>query len=423
MDNWKYYVLIRRKEYMYQYLPIRDIYAREILDSCGNSTVEVEVLAGEAWIGRAAVPSGTAGNRHMAEAAVRHVNEQVAAEVIGMDVFDQTGLDKVLAELDGNSGKKKTGENTLFGVSLAAARSAAAAAGIPLYAYLGDAGEKKMPVPMISLFSGGACGENDLDLREVMMVPSGIGCFREALGTGAEIYHALYEELRRKGLKTSVSCVGGFTADTGGIYRLLELLMTVSERAGYRPGKEVFFALDMAAPWLYRRGERYVFPGESRRTGRKTERSRDEMIRWYEEMVEAYPICSLEDPMGENDLAGWKSLTDALGSRIQLVGDELFAADAIRIRKGIREKIGNAVRIRPGQTGTLTEMIRVIETAHRAGYQTVLSHCAGETEDTAIADLAVAFHVGWIRTGAPCRSERVAKYNQLLRIGERIETK
>ena len=421
---------------MYQDLPIQDIYAREILDSRGNPTVEVEILAGKQIVGRAAVPSGASTGKFEAvelrdqetryggkgvEQAVRHVNEEIAEALIGHNVLDQTGIDRRLKELDGSHDKHNLGANAILGVSLAAARTAAAALGIPLYAYLGNVGEKIMPVPMMNVLNGGVHADNDLDIQEFMIVPYGPDSLKEQLRMGTEIYHVLRGLLKQRGLTTAVGDEGGFAPELRDSRKAIEFLLEASGQAGYEPGKDVGIALDVASSELYREKEkRYYFPGESRGKGKKIARTSDDMMEYYETLIQDYPIYSIEDPLDEEDWNGWSRLTMKIGEKVQLVGDDLFVTNPERVAMGIARKAANSVLIKVNQIGTLTETAKAVELAHQAGYRTIMSHRSGETEDTTIADLAVAFHTGQIKTGAPCRSERVAKYNQLLRIEEQL---
>lgn len=421
---------------MYRFLPIRDIYAREILDSRGNPTIEVEVLAGENVVGRAAVPSGASTGKYEAaelrdgeeryggkgvERAVEHVNDQLARAVIGMNVFDQAKIDQVLIHTDGSTNKRNLGANALLGVSLAVAKAAAMALNIPLYAYLGGVHVRKLPVPMMNILNGGAHADNTLDVQEFMIMPVGAESFKEGLRMCAEIYHTLKKLLRENGLSTAVGDEGGFAPDLPDAKEALQFLSNAVKTAGYEPGKEIVFALDMAASELYDHDfQKYVFPGESRMHGKKIVRSSEEIIEYLEELTAQFPICSVEDPLDEEDWDGWELLTTRLGGEIQLVGDDLFVTNEKRLKKGIEKGVANAILVKVNQIGTLTEAVQAIETAQRAGYRAVISHRSGETEDTTIADLAAAFNTGQIKTGAPCRTERVAKYNRLLRIEEQL---
>ena len=422
---------------MYEYMPIRDVYAREILDSRGNPTIEVEVLVGENIIGKAAVPSGASTGKYEAvelrdggvryggkgvQAAVEHVNNQIAESIIGMNIFGQSEIDRVLIRLDGTLNKKKLGANALLGVSLACAHAAANALQIPLYRYLGGVNAKKLPTPMMNILNGGAHADNTLDIQEFMIVPVGADDFREGLRMCAEIYHELKALLKKQRLSTAVGDEGGFAPNLPDSKTALQYLKQAVELAGYRMGKDIRIALDIAASELYNADfKTYEFPGESKMCGKKVIRSAEELIDYYEELMQEFPICSIEDPLDEEDWEGWELLTVRLGRDVQLVGDDLFVTNVERLRKGIEKSVANAILIKVNQIGTLTEAIEAIETAQKSGYRAIISHRSGETEDTTIADLAVAFNTGQIKTGAPCRSERVAKYNRLLRIQEEVE--
>ncbi|MCH4281470.1 phosphopyruvate hydratase [Mediterraneibacter sp. NSJ-151] len=422
---------------MYEYMPIRDVYAREILDSRGNPTIEVEVLVGENIIGKAAVPSGASTGKYEAvelrdggvryggkgvQAAVEHVNNQIAESIIGMNIFGQSEIDRVLIRLDGTLNKKKLGANALLGVSLACAHAAANALQIPLYRYLGGVNAKKLPIPMMNILNGGVHADNTLDIQEFMIVPVGADDFREGLRMCAEIYQELKALLKKQGLSTAVGDEGGFAPNLPDAKTALQYLKQAVEMAGYRMGKDIRIALDIAASELYNADfKTYEFPGESKMCGKKVIRSAEELIDYYEELMQEFPICSIEDPLDEEDWEGWELLTVRLGRDVQLVGDDLFVTNVERLRKGIKKSVANAILIKVNQIGTLTEAIEAIETAQKSGYRAIISHRSGETEDTTIADLAVAFNTGQIKTGAPCRSERVAKYNRLLRIQEEVE--
>ena len=421
---------------MYKYLPITDIYAREILDSRGNPTIEAEVLTGEEFLGRAGVPSGAStgkfeavelrdggkrygglGVRH----AVDHVNSRIAHALVGMNVFDQKAIDETLQKLDGTNNKSNLGANATLGVSMAAAKAAAAALRMPLYSYLGGVHAGKMPVPMMNILNGGRHADNTLDIQEFMIMPVGACCYQEGLRMCVEIYHTLKGLLKEQGYSTAVGDEGGFAPDLSGAKEALSFLVKAVETAGYQPGKEIGLALDVAASELYDpQSGKYVFEGEGKRSGNLVARTAAEMADYYEELANEFPLLSIEDPLDEEDWEGWKMLTARLGSRLQLVGDDLFVTNTKRLKKGIEWKAANAILIKVNQIGTLTEAIEAIELAKRAGYKTIISHRSGETADPMIADLAVAFHAGQIKTGAPCRAERVEKYNQLLRIEERL---
>lgn len=421
---------------MYKYLPITDIYAREILDSRGNPTIEAEVLAGDEFLGRAGVPSGAStgkfeavelrdggkrygglGVRH----AVDHVNSRIAHALVGMNVFDQKAIDETLQKLDGTNNKSNLGANATLGVSMAAAKAAAAALRMPLYSYLGGVHAGKMPVPMMNILNGGRHADNTLDIQEFMIMPVGACCYQEGLRMCVEIYHTLKGLLKEQGYSTAVGDEGGFAPDLSGAKEALSFLVKAVEMAGYQPGKEIGLALDVAASELYDpQSGKYVFEGEGKRSGNLVARTAAEMADYYEELANEFPLLSIEDPLDEEDWEGWKMLTARLGSRLQLVGDDLFVTNTKRLKKGIEWKAANAILIKVNQIGTLTEAIEAIELAKSAGYKTIISHRSGETADPMIADLAVAFHAGQIKTGAPCRAERVEKYNQLLRIEERL---
>lgn len=412
---------------MYRYLPITDVYAREILDSRGNPTIEVEVLAGEEFCGRAGVPSGASTGRFEAvelrdrekryrgmgvRLAAEHVNARIAPEIIGMNVFDQAALDGVLVRLDGTPDKSNLGANAMLGVSMAAARSASAALAMPLYSYLGGTNAKRLPVPMMNVINGGRHADNTIDIQEFMILPVGADCFREGLRMCAEVYHGLKGLLKERGHATSVGDEGGFAPDLGNAKEALTILAEAIRRTGLQPGKDVALALDAAASELYDPDlQKYVFEGN---------RSAEEMIDYYEELAETFPIVSIEDPLDEEDWEGWELITTRIGQNIQLVGDDLFVTNKKRLERGIQKGVGNAILIKVNQIGTLTEAFDAIELAKNAGYHAIISHRSGETADGIIADIAVAFNAGQIKAGAPCRSERTEKYNQLLRIEERL---
>jgi enolase len=409
---------------------ITGLYAREILDSRGNPTVEVEVqLESGAW-GRAAVPSGAStGKREAVELrdgdtqryggkgvqqAVRNVEETIAPEIDGMEASEQAAVDQALLELDGTPNKSGLGANAMLGVSLAVARAAADDAGLPLYAYLGGPGGRLLPVPMINVINGGAHADNGLDFQEFMLVPAGADSFGNAIRMGVEVFHALREALREKKLGTGLGDEGGFAPALGSNTTALDFLMQAIERAGYRPGDDVALALDVAASEFAEDNGRYRL----RREGVTLDA--EELVARYEKLVDRYPIVSIEDGLGEDDWAGWARLTRRLGGRVQLVGDDLFVTNPAVIQQGIAKGIANAVLIKLNQVGTLTETMEAIELAKRAGYGTIISHRSGETEDTFVADLAVALNAGQIKAGSVARSERTAKYNQLLRIEEEL---
>ena len=421
---------------MYKYLPITDVYAREILDSRGNPTIEVEVLAGDEYLGRASVPSGASTGQYEAvelrdkeerygglgvERAVDHVNAKIAPAVVGVNVFEQPALDAILLQLDGTQNKSHLGANAMLGVSMAAARAAAGALHMPLYAYLGGTNAKKMPVPMMNIMNGGKHADNTIDIQEFMIMPTGACCFKEGLRMCAEIYHVLKKLLKDQGYSTAVGDEGGFAPNLPDAKEALRFITEAITKAGYKPGEDIVIALDVAATELYDKSfKKYVFEGEGRMHGHKVIRSVEELIDYYEELAEEFPIASIEDPLDEEDWEGWELLTTRMGLDTQLVGDDLFVTNTRRLKKGIEREVANAILIKVNQIGTLTEAFDAIEMAQKAGYKTVVSHRSGETADPIIADIAVAFNAGQIKTGAPCRSERVSKYNQLLRIEERL---
>lgn len=421
---------------MYKYLPITDIYAREILDSRGNPTIEVEVLAGDEFCGRAAVPSGASTGQFEAlelrdieerygglgvEMAVDHVNARIAPAIIGMNIFDQAEIDEVLIQLDGTKDKSNLGANAILGVSMAVARAGAASLGLPLYAYLGGVNAKRLPVPMMNIINGGKHADNSIDIQEFMILPVGASSFKEGLRMCAEVYHTLKKLLKDAGFSTAVGDEGGFAPNLPDAKAALRWIKNAVEKAGYQTGKDICFALDIAATELYdQKFKKYVFEGEKTEQGEAVVRSAEELIDYYEELLEEFPIVSLEDPLDEEDWDGWELLTTRLGLNVQLVGDDLFVTNTKRLQKGIQRKAANAILIKVNQIGTLTEAFDAIEMAKTSGYRTIISHRSGETVDSFIADLAVAFNAGQIKTGAPCRSERVEKYNQLLRIEERL---
>lgn len=424
---------------------ITDVHARQILDSRGNPTVEVEVTAqtettGKKTVGRESVPSGAStgrfeavelrdGEKEYGGLGVRtvtdHVNTRIREAILGMNVLDQAAIDRRMTELDGTENKKRFGANAILGVSLACAKTAAAALGIPLCRYIGGAGALQMPVPMMNVINGGAHAKNSLDFQEFMIMPVGAACFSDSLRMGAEIYQCLKRILKDEEMTTSVGDEGGFAPDFDSVKDVFRMLGRAVELAGYRVGEDVVYAMDAAASELYDETLGvYRFPGERQREketdGSGVMRSTDEMIALYEELAAEFPLVSIEDGLSEDDWDGWQKLTKRLGDRIQLVGDDLFATNSRRIRCGIRLDVANAVLVKVNQIGTLSEALEAIRLAQNAGYRTVISHRSGETEDSFIADLAVAVNAGQIKTGAPCRAERTAKYNQLLRIEERL---
>ena len=421
---------------MNRYLAITDVYAREILDSRGNPTIVVEVLAGDEFLGRAAVPSGASTGQYEAvelrdreerygglgvQRAVDHVNTKLAQAVIGLNVFDQAHLDQVLLKTDGTQNKSNMGANALLGVSMAAARTAAKALRIPLYAYLGGVNAKKMPVPMMNILNGGRHADNTVDLQEFMIMPVGAENMEHAIRMCAEVYQFLKIILKHRNLSTAVGDEGGFAPDLPDSESVLELIMEAVKKAGYEPEKDICIAIDAAASELYdeERGV-YVFPGEGEMKGEEVLRDTGEMIDYYEKLIEKFPIVSIEDGLEEDDWEGWKQMTERLGKKIQLVGDDLFVTNIKRLSCGIRLQAANAILVKVNQIGTLSEALDAVEMAQKAGYHAVISHRSGESEDAFIADLAVATGAGQIKTGAPCRSDRNAKYNQLLRIHEAL---
>lgn len=421
---------------MHKYLPITDVYAREILDSRGNPTIEVEVLAGEDVLGRAGVPSGASTGQYEAlelrdhekrykgqgvELAVDHVNARIAPAVIGMNVFSQAMIDQVMCRLDGTENKSNLGANAMLGVSMAVARAAAEVLHIPLYSYLGGTNAKRLPVPMMNIMNGGKHADNTIDIQEFMIMPVGACCFKEGLRMCAEIYHTLKSLLKKHGHSTAVGDEGGFAPDLPDAREALRFIIEAVQTAGYKPREDIMIALDVAASELYDKNTRkYVFEGEGRMHGHQVVRTTEELIEYYEELSEEFPVVSIEDPLDEEDWEGWELLTTRLGINMQLVGDDLFVTNEKRLKKGIERGAANAILVKVNQIGTLTEAFNAIETAKNAGYRTIVSHRSGETADSIIADIAVAFNAGQIKTGAPCRSERVEKYNQLLRIEERL---
>ncbi len=405
---------------------IIDIKGREILDSRGNPTIEVDVgLAGGAF-GRAAVPSGASTGIYEAHElrdgegryggkgvlkAVESVNTEILHRLMGTDALDQGELDRAMLELDGTENKKRLGANAILGVSMAAAKAAAQASGLPLYRYLGGALGTVLPVPMMNILNGGEHADNNVDLQEFMIMPFGATTFGEALRMGVEVYHALKGVCRERGLATSVGDEGGFAPNLSSNEEACALIMTAVEKTGLQPGKDIKIALDAAASEFYRDGS-YIIEGRSHTS--------QEMVEYYAGLAEKYPIFSIEDGFDQDDWEGWKAMTIALGDKLQIVGDDLFVTNVKRLKTGIGDGVGNSILIKVNQIGALTETLDTIATAHRHGYSCVVSHRSGETEDTTIADIAVATNAGQIKTGAPCRSDRVAKYNRLLRIEEEL---
>jgi len=408
---------------------IFDVHAREVLDSRGNPTVEVEIQLDSGAVGRAIVPSGASTGAHEAVElrdgdstrylgkgvgkAIENVIEKIGPEIIGEDAEDQVAIDQMLLELDGTPNKGKLGANAILGVSMAVAQASAADLNLPLYRYLGGVNARLLPVPMMNILNGGKHADNTVDVQEFMVVPHGATTFREGLRMGAEVYHSLKAVLKGKGLATTVGDEGGFAPNLKTNEEAIAAIVDAIEKAGYKPGLDVSIAIDVAATELLKDGK-YVFAGEG------VTRTSAELIRYYESLVDKYPIISLEDGLSEDDWEGWGSLTRALGSRLQLVGDDLFVTNTERLSQGIGDGVANSILVKVNQIGTLTETFACIEMAKTAGYTSVVSHRSGETEDVIIADIAVATNAGQIKTGAPSRSERVAKYNQLLRIEESL---
>lgn len=405
---------------------IKSVIAREILDSRGNPTVEVEVTLDSGVRGVAAVPSGASTGAHEAvelrdgdsryggkgvQKAIAGIAHEIAPAVIGMDSTSQRVLDEKMIALDGTTNKARLGANALLGVSLATAKAAALDSSKPLFSYLGGDSATLLPVPMMNILNGGAHADTNVDIQEFMVAPFGAKNFAESLRWGAEIYHSLKAVLKKQGLATSIGDEGGFAPNLSSNRAALDLILTAISNAGFSPGQDVGLALDVAATEFHEQGK-YSFEGSAR--------SSDEMIAYYEELVDAYPLVSIEDPLDENDWDGWVSITKRLGNRVQLVGDDLFVTNPVRLADGIKRGAANALLVKVNQIGTLTETLDAVELAHKSGYRSMMSHRSGETEDTTIADLAVAASCGQIKTGAPARSERVAKYNQLLRIEETL---
>ncbi|MDR6121700.1 phosphopyruvate hydratase [Neobacillus drentensis] len=412
---------------------IADVYAREVLDSRGNPTIEVEVFTESGAFGRALVPSGASTGEYEAvelrdgdksrylgkgvQKAVDNVNEIIAPMLVGEEysVLDQVGVDHALIELDGTENKGKLGANAILGVSMAVAHAAANYLDIPLYQYLGGFNSKQLPVPMMNIVNGGEHADNNVDIQEFMIMPVGAPSFKEALRMGAEIFHTLKSVLKAKGLNTAVGDEGGFAPNLGSNEEALQTIVEAIEKAGYKPGEEVMLAMDAASSEFYNRED-----GKYHLSGEGVVKTSAEMVDWYEELASKYPIISIEDGLDENDWEGHKLLTERIGKKVQLVGDDLFVTNTKKLSEGIEKGIGNSILIKVNQIGTLTETFDAIEMAKRAGYTAVISHRSGETEDNTIADIAVATNAGQIKTGAPSRTDRVAKYNQLLRIEDQL---
>lgn len=426
---------------MLQYLEIKDIHAREIMDSRGNPTVEAQVTVyhpekGQLFCGMAAVPSGASTGRFEAvelrdgetryfglgvQHAVKNVNEKIASVLVGQNALEQIKIDRILKEADGTENKGNLGANAMLSVSMAVAKAAAEALSLPLYRYLGGISPRLLPVPMMNILNGGKHADNTVDFQEFMIMPVQAETFAHGLRICAEIYHNLKKILEKNGLSTGVGDEGGFAPDIADAEGVLSLIMDAVEAAGYTPGQDIKIAMDAASSELYNeKTGMYHFPGESRQKGEEVIRDTAEMISYYEELVEKFPIISIEDGLAEDDWDGWKELTKRLGDKIQLVGDDLFVTNTKRLDAGIKLKVANAILVKVNQIGTLSEAFEAVEMAHKNGYKAVISHRSGETEDTTIADIAVALNSGQIKTGAPCRSDRVAKYNRLLRIEEEL---
>ncbi|MBL7976519.1 MAG: phosphopyruvate hydratase [Candidatus Kapabacteria bacterium] len=411
---------------------ILDIHAREILDSRGNPTIEVDVTLEDGTMGRAAVPSGASTGEHEAVElrdgdksrylgkgtlkAVENVNEKIAENVIGMDASEQIQVDRMMIALDGTHNKSELGANAILGVSLAVAKAAASFYGMPLYRYIGGTNARTTPAPMMNILNGGRHADNTVDIQEFMIMPLGAASFGDALRVGTEIFHTLKGVLKSKGYNTSVGDEGGFAPSLTSNEEALDVIMEAISKAGYTPGEQVALALDVAASEMVE-GNQYKFYKSNQQL-----HTVEQMVAWYDSLTSNYPIVSIEDGLGENDWAGWKMLTETIGSRVQLVGDDLFVTNPEFLARGIEEGVGNAILIKVNQIGTLTETLDAIQLASRHGYRSIISHRSGETEDSTIADIAVATNAGQIKTGAPSRTDRVAKYNQLLRIEEALGT-
>ena len=408
---------------------IIDVYAREILDSRGNPTAEVDVTLEDGTFGRAQVPSGASTGAYEAVElrdgdkarylgkgvlqAVKNVNEVIAPEIVGLDATAQVEIDNLMLALDGTPNKSKLGANAILGVSMAVAKAAAKALKLPLYKYLGGVNAKELPVPMMNILNGGEHADNNVDIQEFMIMPVGATSFREALRMNTEIYHQLKSVLKSKGLSTAIGDEGGFAPNLASNEDAIKVILEATEKAGYVAGKDIMIALDVAATEIYKDGK-YHLEGEG------VVKTSEEMVAYYEMLVNKYPIVSIEDGLAEDDWAGWKLLTEKLGKCVQLVGDDLFVTNVERLSTGIEKETANAILIKVNQIGSITETFNAIEMAKRAGYTCIISHRSGETEDTTIADIAVALNAGQIKTGAPARTDRVAKYNQLLRIEEEL---
>ena len=421
---------------MFEYREIIDVFGREILDSRGNPTVEVEILADGGAVGRASVPSGASTGEYEAvelrdgekrylgkgvTQAVHYINTVLADAVIGENVLDQARIDDLLRKADGTENKRVLGANAILGISMAAAKTAAECVQLPLFQYLGGAAARTMPVPMMNILNGGCHADNTVDLQEFMIMPVGAVDFSGGLQMCAEVYHTLKKQLKSRGLVTSVGDEGGFAPDLKDSAQVLQVICESVTAAGYTMGKDIVIALDAASSELYDKEKNaYYFPGESKMLGREVYRTSEEMIGYYEELGRQFPIASIEDGLDQNDWEGWQEMTRRLGGKLQLVGDDLFVTNRRRLQQGIEKGAANAILVKVNQIGTLTEAFAAMDLARRSGYRTIVSHRSGETEDAIIADIAVAFGAGQIKTGAPCRGERTAKYNQLLRIEDRL---
>jgi enolase len=411
---------------------IEDIFARQILDSRGNPTIEVDVITSDGFTGRAAVPSGASTGIHEAvelrdgdeevylgkgvSKAVDHVNEMIAEELIGLDVYDQAMIDEIMLELDGTANKSKLGANAILGVSLATARAAAASCGMPLYRYVGGLNANLLPIPMMNILNGGAHADNSIDFQEFMVMPVGAASFSEALRMGTEVFHHLKAVLKKKGLSTNVGDEGGFAPNIGSNEEAIEIVIQAIEAAGYKPGEDIYIAMDAAATEFYdEKTGLYTFKKSS---GKKLTSA--EMVGYWADWAAKYPIISIEDGLAEDDWDGWAAHTASIGNKVQLVGDDLFVTNVKRLKRGIEAGVGNSILVKVNQIGTLSETMDAVQTAQVASYTSVMSHRSGETEDTTIADLAVALRTGQIKTGSASRSDRIAKYNQLLRIEEEL---
>ena len=411
---------------------IIQVHARQILDSRGNPTVEAEVITENGILGRAAVPSGASTGKHEAVElrdgdkevyggkgvlqAVKNINKQIEKELLGVSVFEQQMIDRVMLEADGTKNKSKLGANAILAVSLAAAHAAANELGMPLYRYVGGVNARTLPVPMMNILNGGAHADNKIDFQEFMVMPFGAASFSEALRMGVEVFHQLKSVLKKKGYSTNVGDEGGFAPNIQSNEEAIETVLKAIEEAGYSPGKDIWIAMDAAVSELWdEKKKQYVF----HKSGSKA-MSSEEMVEFWKKWIKKYPIVSIEDGLAEDDWAGWQKLTAAIGDKVQLVGDDLFVTNVTRLQKGIDEKIANSILIKVNQIGSLSETINAVDLAHRNAYSSVMSHRSGETEDTTIADLAVALNCGQIKTGSASRSDRIAKYNQLLRIEEQL---